>query len=88
MSLNLTNWNYSYYNSEFFKALISIVGTEKDGEFVQLYCPTVIDDQDTEVFQKDFEDLQEAIDFINKNYSHWSFIDPARKDGCSSCSAH
>ncbi|OIQ20724.1 MAG: hypothetical protein BM556_01935 [Bacteriovorax sp. MedPE-SWde] len=88
MSLNLTNWNYSYYNSEHFKALISIVGAQNNDEVALMYCPTVLDEEDTEIFQKDFLKLEDAISFINNKYGHWSFIDPTMKDGCSSCSAH
>lgn len=86
--LNLKNWNYSYYNSEHFKALISIVGEEDNGDFILKYCPTVLDEEEQEVFQEDFLALGDAIDFINKRYGHWSFMDPTQKDGCSSCAAH
>lgn len=89
-NVNLTNWNYSYYNSEFFKAMISFTGVpvgENDMKFV--YSPTVLDKEEKEVFQMDFDTLEEAISYLNSSYSHWTFIDPLIKTGgCSSCAAH
>ena len=86
----LKNWNYCHYNSENFKALISIVATPgQDNEIIDLFCPTVLDHENQEVFQKDFKSLAKAIEFMNLTYSHWSFVDPmAKGEGCGSCNAH
>lgn len=87
--LTIKNWNYSHFNSEHFKALISIVGEESEGEVLLKYCPTVLNEEEIEVFQKDFDSLEEAIDFANNKYGHWSFTDPTQKEGgCSTCEAH
>ena len=86
----LRNWNYSFYNSDSYKALISIVANPSESNEVEyLYCPTVLDGENREVFQKDFDSLANAIEFMNKSYSHWKFIDPSSSDkGCTTCSAH
>lgn len=87
--LNLSNWNYSYFNSEFFKAMISFVAEENDQEIRYIYSPTVLDKNEVEIFQTDFNSLDKAIEFMNDRYGHWSFIDPlAKTDGCSTCQAH
>jgi hypothetical protein len=90
--LSLSNWNYSYYNSENFKALISVAAMPSEIETDQvsyLYCPTVIDENNVEVFQKEFSSLLEAISFINERYSHWQFMNPTESSsGCNSCTAH
>ena len=89
--LNLQNWNYAHFNSEHFIAMISIVAAESDGEVTMKYSPTVIDEDKNEIFQCDFDNLEEAISFTNKKYGHWSFRDPSEnssESGCSSCKAH
>ncbi len=87
--MSLTNWNFSYFNSEFFKALISFTGMPNGNDIEFIYSATVLDTEEKEVFQKDFKGLDEAILFMNSTYGHWTFMDPTLKEGgCSSCEAH
>jgi hypothetical protein len=91
-NFTLKNWNYSFFNSENFKALISVAAIPAQNDNVSyLYCPTVIDEDNNEIFQTEFESLLKAIDFINSKYGHWAFVDPtvnSSDDGCGSCNAH
>lgn len=70
--------------------MISFIGLpDEAGETKFVYSPTVLDKEEKEVFQRDFDTLEEAIEFINYAYNHWTFIDPLVKTGgCSTCVAH
>ncbi len=86
---DLSNWNYAYYATEKQKALISLVGNNsKTGDVEFMYCPTVLDEENHELFQAEFLSLSEAINFMNERYSHWNFMEKASSSGCGSCEAH
>ena len=92
--VNLKNWNFAHYNSEHFKAFIGMTGdieeTQGEASHIILYSVTVLDSEESEVFQRDFKSLKSAISCINENYGHWQFNDPTDTSGggCGSCSAH
>lgn len=88
---DLSNWNYAFYATEKQKALISLVGVSVDAETNEvsyLYCPTVLNDENHELFQTEFESLDKAIKFMNSTYSHWDFMEKPSSSGCGSCEAH
>ncbi len=90
MSLFTTeNWNYSQYLGPQNRAIISI-GAGLDAELI--YFVTVIDPNDTQVFQKEFATLENACVYINQRYNKiWEFKDLTQATsggGCGSCSAH
>ncbi len=86
---DLTNWNFAFYSTETFKALISLSGEEINGEVRLMYCPTVLEGDNREVFQENFIDLGDAIEFMNNQYGHWEFMEPTGSgSGCSTCQAH
>ena len=86
---DLSNWNYAYYATERQKALISLVGNSSgSGDVEFMYCPTVLDEENNELFQEEFDSLSAAISFMNERYAHWNFMEKASSSGCSSCEAH
>ena len=86
---DLTNWNYAFYATEKQKALISLVALPSESEELNLlYCPTVLSNENEELFQKEFKSLEKAIKFMNSTYSHWDFMEKTSSSGCGSCEAH
>lgn len=89
---NLENWGTSSYSNENIKAFISLAGALSESENTNIiYAVTVLENDEVEVFQKDFTELTQAIEFTNNRYGHWDFSDQGLKKsggGCSDCSAH
>ncbi len=88
---DLTNWNFAFYSTENYKAIISLAaepaGDSSEPEFS--YCPTVLTQETKEVFQTSFKELKKAIDYMNSNYGHWEFMEATgSSSGCSTCEAH
>jgi hypothetical protein len=82
------NWTHSNYNCADKKALISI-GADLKANF--LYFVSILDTENKEIDQSEFEELGKAVQFINSKYGHWLYTDlEAALDsgGCSSCEAH
>lgn len=53
------------------------------------YYVTVLEDEEKEIFQKEFNSLSDACLYLNENYGDWTFEDQtATKSGCSTCAAH
>ncbi len=53
------------------------------------YYVTVLENEEREVYQKDFDSLTEACLYLNENYGDWTLEDQtATKSGCSTCAAH
>ncbi len=57
-------------------------------EQTMVYWVSVLKEEFEEVFQKEFEGLGLALQWINEKYSHWDFVDTtkAQDSGCDSCS--
>lgn len=88
--VTIENWSYCRYERGNFMALISF-GADPEGllEDRLEYYVTVLEDENKEIFQQQFNSLSEACIYLNENYSDWSFNDQtATKSGCSTCAAH
>ena len=87
------NWTYCHFKSLQLKAFISFgadPSNVSDGEPALIYFVTLTDHDDAEVFQSDFDELNEACDFLNEKYGHWDFIDAEVDNGgggCGTCAA-
>jgi len=93
------NWSHSAYLSNKLMALVTF-GAELDeshqdeGSFKtrDIYFVTVLDmeKEGDEVYQREFDNLDTAIDEINKRYSGWEFSirKAASGEGCGDCAAH
>lgn len=89
--INLGNWNYSHYHTGPLKVMISCgqgLQVTENTEIGLEYYVSVLRDEFSEVFQKTFETLPMAINFINDNYGHWTLKDTSlpEEGGCGSCS--
>lgn len=87
---NTQNWTHTRYMKGPFMAFISF-GADPEGlkEERLDYFVTVLENEDTEVFQKKFTQLTEACLYLNEQYADWSFEDQTvKKSGCSTCAAH
>lgn len=87
------NWSYSCYKNSTLQVIISLGGVyqEETQDALVEYCVTVLADNQDEVFQRNFNDLDLAIDFINERYNDWDFEevqDKSSDGGCGSCEAH
>jgi hypothetical protein len=83
------NWTFCYFKMAKSRALISIGADTESDEFI--YYSSVLDEKDMDIYQKEFNSLDSACQFINQNYSDWEFVNQLKSDdsdGCSSCSAH
>jgi hypothetical protein len=89
-SVNTDNWSFCRYEKENFLAQITF-GADPESllEDRLEYYVTVLQDEETEIFQKKFMTLTEACLYLNANYRDWNFLDQtATKSGCSTCAAH
>lgn len=91
--INSDNWTFCHYASTEAKAVITIGASPDmdDNEFE--YFVTVIDEDNNEIFQKEFNKLTTACSYINTRYKDiWNYIDATAKTvkdgGCSTCVAH
>ncbi|MBT3584179.1 MAG: hypothetical protein HN509_04695 [Halobacteriovoraceae bacterium] len=82
--LSCDNWTFCHFKSLQLKAFICI-GGEPDTDH-PIYSVTTTDEDEQEFFQKDFDQLQSAVEFINGRYGAWEFVDAQNKSGCDSCS--
>lgn len=88
--VNVENWSYCRYQSGTFLAFISFGADPESIALDRLdYFVTVLENEEKEVFQKQFESLNSACLFLNETYGDWSFENQtATKSGCSTCAAH
>jgi hypothetical protein len=88
--VTIENWNYCRYERGNFMAFISIGSGPESVENDRLdYFVTVLENEEKESFQAEFDSLAEACLYLNENYSDWTFNDQtATKSGCSTCAAH
>ncbi len=89
-SVNTDNWTFCRFMNDTFLAMISFgADPETIAEDRLDYFVTVLQNEDTEIFQQKFESLSEACLYLNENYGDWTFEDQtAAKSGCSTCAAH
>ncbi len=88
--INIENWSYCRYQKGDFMAMITF-GASLDSiqEGALEYYVTVLENEEREVYQKDFDSLTEACLYLNENYGDWTLEDQtATKSGCSTCAAH
>lgn len=87
--IDLNNWNYAYFTSGENRIQI-FMGL--DLSLREIYSVTSTDlEARTDSFQKEFQDLTSAIDFINERYGHLKLIlgeAPKEGSGCDTCQAH
>ncbi len=94
MQVNKDNWNHTFYNNNQLKAFISIGANVDEKEAYEpqiIYFVTVTDMEDQkQYFQRQFCDLNSALEFLQNRYGLWNFKDLKSNNlgGCSSCSAH
>lgn len=89
-SVNTDNWTFCRYEKENFLAQITFgANPESIAEDRLEYYVTVLQDEEKEIFQKEFTTLQDACLYLNASYSDWNFVNQtAEKTGCSTCAAH
>lgn len=91
--VNSDNWTFCHYASKQNKAVITFGASPNMEEDEFEYFVTVIDEDNNELFQKEFTKLSVACSYINTRYKDiWTFVDATAKDskegGCSTCVAH
>ena len=88
---NSDNWQHVCFVNDELKVIISYGAEIIDEELVELFYPTLVNEEGHSLFQQNYRRLEEAVSFTNKNYGHWEFGDleaVPEGDGCSSCQAH
>lgn len=88
--INIENWTYCRYEKGDFKAMITFGANPESIQEDRLeYYVTVLEKDETEVFQETFDSLTDACFYLNENYADWTFENQtATKSGCSTCAAH
>lgn len=88
--VNTENWTYCRYQMGNVLAMISFGANPESLKEDRLeYYVTVLEDEEKEIFQKEFNSLSDACLYLNENYGDWTFEDQtATKSGCSTCAAH
>lgn len=82
------NWTFCFFKTEDLKAFISLLGVPEADETRVNYVVTLTDKEHQEIFQNEFNTLNEAIVVLNQRYGHWEFFNaesPPEQGGCSSC---
>lgn len=86
------NWNYAQFTDGQLKAIIGLGASPEILDDSFIYFVSVLDEDNNEIHQEEFNQVEMACDYINEKYSGiWSFNDlskPEETGGCSSCSAH
>lgn len=88
------NWTFCHYTTGALKAQLHM-GADliHDQQYQELFFLNILSSSGELVLQKNFEDLECGLDFINRQFSHWIFVDETRSpsdssSGCGSCVAH
>lgn len=83
------NYLYSGYSNRNLSLIISLCSSPEKEEF---YSVAVLDENQREVSIKDFDLINQAIEYANKKYSSiWEFKNMAESQNegsCSTCVAH
>ncbi len=88
------NWNYTYRQMGPRRVVMSLEGRPENDEIIFHYRVLTCDQNDTEIFGKNFLSLDDGLHFINNLYADWAFVDPSvpaedtSANGCGSCAAH
>lgn len=83
------NWSYCWYVLGSNCVFISYGGeVSKSGDVVEVYYVSSCEIEGLRTkFQKSFLELDQAIEYINNQYSHFTFQDRRElESGCASCS--
>ena len=91
MAFDKNNWNYCQYKFGENKAIISFGAAPSNDDVKFQYFVTVLDSENNELQQSQYDDIDIACQFINKQYTNIAeFIDLSDKkdSGCDSCAAH
>ncbi len=96
--IEVTNWTHCIYKStnDNDHAQISIGAEWIDNSSKECFFVSHLDENHLLVEENIFSELEEAVYFINNNFSRWEFVDlevinkKSKKDegGCGSCKAH
>lgn len=91
MKITSENWTHCSFTHENLKAMITF-GASPDNLESFTYYVTVLDQDNNEVFQKEFTSLDDACDHMNQKYLNlWKYenaLKPKKAGGCSTCIAH
>jgi len=93
-NVNSTSWTYCQYTQGDLRALITLGASPDILDDSFSYYSTVLDQDNVEVFQAEFNTLEKACEYINDRYKDdWDFLDAnapkvADASGCSTCAAH
>ena len=63
-------------------------GAPSEEEPIINYVVTLTDQEHQELFQSEFNGLEDAVACLNERYGHWEFFaaeKPPQSDGCSTC---
>ena len=86
------NWSYARLQNGAYSIGIFIGADEASlNEGGYIYYLTLLENEEKEIFQKEFHSLFDAINFANNKYHDWKFQDlrtATSGEGCGSCSAH
>jgi hypothetical protein len=92
--INSSNWSFCRYKAGPLVAQIDLSAEPSDNpEKSLLYTVSVMKNGKKEVSVVDFNELPEAITYINHRYYHWTLEDqtakkPEKEGGCATCVAH
>lgn len=92
MTITPENWTHCSFKNGNLKAVITFGASPDilDDSFV--YYVTVLDEDNNEVFQKEFSVIDKACSYINARYSDvWELSDAlksTKEGGCATCIAH
>jgi hypothetical protein len=86
------NWNYAQFTDGSLKAIIGLGASPEILDDSFIYFVSVLDEDNNEIHQAEFNQVETACDYVNEKYSGiWSFNDLSKSEetgGCGSCSAH
>jgi len=86
------NWTFTNYTDGELVAIITFGASSEilDDNFI--YYVTLLDQDNNEIFQKEFNTIDAACLYANDKYQKiWDFenkLKPAKAGGCSTCIAH
>jgi hypothetical protein len=88
---NDDNWSFSCFKSSTLQVIITLGGSpiENDDICIEYYV-TVLNEDQQEVYQQNFNNIKNAILFANEKYGTWEFTKIGLDDtgGCGTCEAH
>jgi hypothetical protein len=86
------NWKINRFKTANKICFISLgADLDSSNDLKYLYSVITSDLEYVEISEQVFDSIDQALHYINENYSHWelfSLSTPVSEDGCSSCVAH